>query len=271
LAKITSRGTVWRARQVLSNLGKRKRRHSEDTGISTSVQLAADHDVPALSDSRSETELLSSKTLFSLPNVPIGSTPRVQVRPSLVPSLSRRSTHDTLPSAPTSPQLASPPFESVFTPAAPGAPWAPPSLSLALTARVVFFLPWCFVVGAAIALYPRALSPLVRMYAEPPRSPLHRLAHHAHTAHAHVGIFVGVLCLVAGALPSWPLRVALVGAVAVRAVVIWRGFEAQVEEHGEESEEGWRADARCVWRVLRGEEEREILRAWGVGGVAKDE
>ena len=159
----------------------------------------------------------------------------------------------------------------MLNPAPPDAPWAPPSLSLALVARIVFFLPWCVAVGAAIALHPRALLPLVRMYAEPPRTPLHRLAHHAHTAHAHVGIFVGVLCLVASALPSWLLRVALVGAVAVRAIVIWRRFQVQVEEHGEESEEEWREDARCVWRVLRGEEEKEILRACGGGGVVKDE
>jgi hypothetical protein len=58
---ITSRGTVGRARQVLLSLGKRKRRSSADTGISTAVQLPADHDMPLLSDSPSETELFPSK------------------------------------------------------------------------------------------------------------------------------------------------------------------------------------------------------------------
>jgi hypothetical protein len=74
----------------------------------------------------------------------------------------------------------------------------------------------------------------------------------------------------------------LVGAVAARAVVVWRGFAVSVEEEerkeraGEEREDGeeWREDARCVWRVLRGEEEREIVRACRGGGVvvvAKEE
>jgi hypothetical protein len=188
----------------------------------------------------------------------------------LVRSLNRRSTHDTLRSAPTSPALASPASAYALTPAPPDAPWSPPVLSATLAARILFFLPWCFAVGAAITLYPRAISSLVRIYAEPPRTPLHRLAHHAHTAHAHVGIFVGILCLAAAALPAWPLRFGLVGVVAMRAAVIWRGFEAQVEERGEEPDGEWRDDARCVWRVLRGEEEREILRVCG-GRIVKDE
>lgn len=158
-----------------------------------------------------------------------------------------------------------------------GAPWTPQGLSLVAVVRIVLFLPWCIAVGAAIALHPRALSPLVRLYAGPPRTALHRLAHHAHTARAHLGIFLGVLCLVAAAIPSWRLRVVLLGAVAARAVVIWRGFGARVvrlerskDESGEVEEE-WREDARCVWRVLRGEEEREILRACGGEAVAKEE
>lgn len=155
-----------------------------------------------------------------------------------------------------------------------GAPWAPPGLSL--VARVVLFLPWCVAVGGAIALYPRALSPLVRMYAGPPRTPLHRLAHHAHTARAHLGIFLGVLFLIVATIPSWHLRVILLGAVVARSVVVWRGFGARVllERHGHgkggESEE-WREDARCVWSVLRGEEEREILRACGGEAMVKEE
>ena len=169
------------------------------------------------------------------------------------------------------------------TPAPPNAPWAPPSLSsstpLALASRVIFFLPWCIAVGAAIALHPRFLAPLVRMYAGPWRTPLHRLAHHAHTARAHVGIFLGAVSLAAAVLPSWPLRAAFVGALGVRAVVVWRGFGAHVKESeglrdrgevgsvgGAEGREEWREDARCVWRVLRGEEEFEILRACGGEG-----
>jgi head-tail adaptor len=44
------------------------------------------------------------------------------------------------------------------------------------------------------------------------------------------------------------------------------------ERHGkgEETEE-WREDARCVWSVLRGEEEREILRACGGEAMVKEE
>ena len=158
----------------------------------------------------------------------------------------------------------------MLNPAPPDAPWALPSLSLALVARIVFSLPWCVAVGAAIAFHPHALLPLVRMYAELPCTPLHRLAHHAHTAHAHVSIFVGILCLVASALSSWPLHVAGSLVPWLHAIVIWRGFEVQVEEHGEESEEEWREDARCVWRVLR-REEKVVLRACGGGGVVKDE
>ena len=158
-----------------------------------------------------------------------------------------------------------------------GVPWAPRGLSLSLVARVILFLPWCVAVGAAIALYPRALSPLVRMYAGPPRTALHRLAHHAHTARAHLGIFLGVLCLIAATMPNWYLRVFLLGAVIARAAVVWHGFGARVirEERkggeGSSEEEEWRDDARCVWRVLRGEEEREILRACGSEAMVKEE
>ena len=47
-------------------------------------------------------------------------------------------------------------------------------------------------------------------------------------------------------------------------------LERSKDESGEVEEE-WREDARCVWRVLRGEEEREILRACGGEVVAKEE
>ena len=120
--------------------------------------------------------------------------------PQLAP-LTQCSTHNTLPSAPTSPEFMSPPFKSMLTLAPPDAPWALPSLSLTLVARIMFFLPWCIAVSTAIVLHPHMLLPLVRMYAELPHMPLHRLAHHAHTAHAHVGIFVSILCLVASAPP----------------------------------------------------------------------
>jgi hypothetical protein len=114
------------------------------------------------------------------------------------------------------------------------------------------------------------------MYAGPPRTALHRLAHHAHTARAHLGIFLGVLCLIAATIPIWHLRVVLLGAVVARAVVVWHGFGARLLQKerskgkGEESEE-WRDDARCVWRVLRGEEEREIVRACGREAMVKEE
>lgn len=275
VSKTASRlGTVWRARQALFSLGKRKRRASAETSISTGVdsELLTDYyDVPELPDSNSAPEIVDPRpsqpqSLFSLPNVPIDSMPPI-VREFTGRSSSTNDT-DTLPSVPSSPVAAATTIERGPMPPA-GAPWAPWGLSLSHVARVILFLPWCVAVGAAIALYPRALSPLVRMYAGPPRTPLHRLAHHAHTARAHLGIFLGVLCLIAATIPSWHLRVVLLGTVIARAVFVWHGFAAgvlQEERKGEESEE-WHEDARCVWRVLRGEEEREIL--WACGGEAK--
>ena len=53
-------GTVWRARQVLLGLGKRKRRASADIGgVSTGVELLTDdyYDVPELPDSNSAPEI----------------------------------------------------------------------------------------------------------------------------------------------------------------------------------------------------------------------
>ncbi|KAI0295151.1 hypothetical protein B0F90DRAFT_1205884 [Multifurca ochricompacta] len=70
-------GTVSRARQVLSNLGKRKRQPSADAGISTGVQILPDN-VQETSERPAETELPPSQILFSLPNDPIDSTPRIQ-------------------------------------------------------------------------------------------------------------------------------------------------------------------------------------------------
>jgi len=62
VSKSASRGlgTVWRARQVLLGLGKRKRRASADTSISisTGVELLTDYyDVPELPDSNSAPEI----------------------------------------------------------------------------------------------------------------------------------------------------------------------------------------------------------------------
>jgi hypothetical protein len=112
------------------------------------------------------------------------------------------------------------------------------------------------------------------MYTGPWPTPLHRLAHHAHTAHAHIGIFLGAVGLAAATLPSWSLRAALVSALAARSAAVWRGFGAEVGEQrsfvrqeGEVGNDEWWEDARCVWRVLRGEEEREILRACGERAV----
>jgi hypothetical protein len=91
VSKSASRlGTVWRARQVLLSLGKRKRRASAETGISTGVdsELLTDYyDVPELPDSNSAPEIVEPRTsqpqsLFSLPNVPIDSMP--PVRPAYI-------------------------------------------------------------------------------------------------------------------------------------------------------------------------------------------
>ncbi|KAI9457470.1 hypothetical protein BJY52DRAFT_500803 [Lactarius psammicola] len=273
--KATARGTVWRARQVLFSLGKRKRQPSEDAEISADVGvqvLDSDDDREEAPDSPAETVPPASQSLFTLPNVPIDGTPLTQARPRLArSSLSRRSTHDTLASAPATPVLSAGTTALSERQPPPGAPWVPPAL--AVVTRVVFFVPWCVAVGAAIVLFPRVVTWLVRLYAAPPRTPLHRLAYHAHTARPHVCIFVAALFFAAAALPGWLLRAGLLGAVGVRAAVVARGFEAQIEGRGdaEGPSEEWREDARCVWRVLRGEEEQEILRACAGGGAVKEE
>ena len=85
VSKSASRlGTVWRARQVLLSLGKRKRRASAETGISTGVPVDSElltdyYDVPDLPDSNSAPEIIEPRpsqpqSLFSLPNVPIDSS-----------------------------------------------------------------------------------------------------------------------------------------------------------------------------------------------------
>jgi hypothetical protein len=85
VSKSASRlGTVWRARQVLFSLGKRKRRASAETSISTGVdrdsELLTDYyDVPELPDSNSAPEITEPRqSLFSLPNGPIDSMPSVR-------------------------------------------------------------------------------------------------------------------------------------------------------------------------------------------------
>ncbi|KAI0270429.1 hypothetical protein BC834DRAFT_841320 [Gloeopeniophorella convolvens] len=207
LSKSLSRGAVRRARQVLSGLGKRKRQPNADASASTGVEVLESD----AQTSQDELGMHGSRSLFSLPNAPINGTPRMQPRPPLMRSLARRGTCDTLPLAPASPVLEG--DVSIRTPTPPGAPWAPPSLSPALVARIVFFLPWCLAVGTAIALHPRAIGPL---------------------------------CC------SAPSR-----------------FEKQVASAGVVNLD-WHDDARCVWRVLRGEEEQEILKACK-GGVVKEE
>jgi hypothetical protein len=57
ITKGTSRGTVWRARQALLSLGKRKRRASADTGISTGVQPLTDYDMSDMDMSDSDGHL----------------------------------------------------------------------------------------------------------------------------------------------------------------------------------------------------------------------
>lgn len=62
-------------------------------------------------------------------------------------------------------------------------------------------------------------------------------------------------------------------------MVVWKGFGARVQrlererrsEDVEDAGEEWHEDARCVWRVLRGEEEMEILRVCGGEGTLKEE
>ena len=64
----------------------------------------------------------------------------------------------------------------------------------------------------------------------------------------------------------------LLGVVGARTAVVVLGYKAQFE--GREAEglsEEWREDARCVWRVLCGEEEREIQRACAGGRAVKEE
>ena len=107
-SKTTSKGTEW-VRQSLLSLGKRKRRLSDDSGLSTTVdmvqvQQAFDSDEEEISESPAETtppdpatqvshpfasttyslenDHFASQSLFTLPNVPIHGMP-TQVRPRI--------------------------------------------------------------------------------------------------------------------------------------------------------------------------------------------
>jgi hypothetical protein len=100
IAKITSRGTVWRAGQALFSLGKRKRQPSEDAGIPSTVDVQVlESDEEEAAESPAETtppasqvshpfprtaysfaRVVASQSLFTLPNVPLDGTP-TQARP----------------------------------------------------------------------------------------------------------------------------------------------------------------------------------------------
>jgi hypothetical protein len=70
IVKTTSRGTVWRARQALFSLGKRKRQPSEDAGIPSTVDvqvLDSDEEDSEITDSPAETALLTSQVSHPLP------------------------------------------------------------------------------------------------------------------------------------------------------------------------------------------------------------
>jgi hypothetical protein len=70
IVKTTSRGTVWRARQALFSLGKRKRQPSEDAGIPSTVDvqvLDSDEEDSEITDSPAETALPTSQVSHPLP------------------------------------------------------------------------------------------------------------------------------------------------------------------------------------------------------------
>lgn len=75
VAKAISRSTVWRARQVLFSLGKRKRQPSDDAGIPAGVDvrvLDSDDDAEEALDARVETTPVTSQVcdIFSrTPNI----------------------------------------------------------------------------------------------------------------------------------------------------------------------------------------------------------
>ena len=91
---------------------------------------------------------------------------------------------------------------------------------------VLFLVPWCVAVGAAIVLLPRVLTWLVHLCAEPPLTPLYLLAHYACTAYAYICIIAAALFLAVAAPSGWLLRPVLLGAVGVRAAMVVRRIEA---------------------------------------------
>ena len=67
VAKTNSRGTVWRARQVLFSLGKRKRQPSEDFGTPAGVGVQVLDSEDEVVDSPTETAPATSQVSHSFP------------------------------------------------------------------------------------------------------------------------------------------------------------------------------------------------------------
>lgn len=111
--------------------------------------------------------------------------------------------------------------------------------------RVVFFLPWCVLVGATIVLVPQQLE-LVAFSPgyTPPQRGIHRFAYWAEYGSQFVVIFLG-----AATLSSWwcPIEVGMVlfGAVLALFVGSWGDFEVDVGKPlGDD-------DRQSVWVILR--------------------
>jgi hypothetical protein len=152
--------------------------------------------------------------------------------------------------------------------ASPASPYTPTD-----ALRAILFLPWLIAVGATLFLHPAALSPLVFRSAvttshsvlallprtDAPVGPLRRLAFYAETAHGAAAAF----CALALSLALWgglAGRVTVVFALG-RAAFIWAPFEVGGHNDGGE-------DMRCVWAVLKGEEEKLVK--WMVRAAVED-
>lgn len=89
--------------------------------------------------------------------------------------------------------------------------------------RVVFFLPWCVLVGGAIVMFPRNLELVVFRpgYVKSPRG-VHRFKHFADTGVQHVWIFFGFVASVLWLFPTtgW----LLVSHVVSLAIYEWHNF-----------------------------------------------
>lgn len=83
-------------------------------------------------------------------------------------------------------------------------------ICLSFAARMLFFLPWCVGVGAAIVLSPDHLHEVAFGYGyiEPPAG-IRRFAHWAEYGWQHVAIFLGLLLCMVWASPSTGLLVCL--------------------------------------------------------------